>query len=114
MDSNRAGNALWREIVMKNIYIGNLDYRTTEDQIRTLFLAHGAVETVTIVKDRDTGRPRGFAFVEMTNDADAENAIRAVNGIVVENRALTVSEARSKPSSTGDNLRKRQHRLNRF
>ena len=100
---------------MKNIYIGNLDHSTTEDQLRTLFLAHGAVETVTIVKDRDTGQPRGFAFLEMTNDGEAEKAINALNGTLCGGRTLTVNEARSKPAhSSGDDLRKRQHRLNRF
>lgn len=62
---------------MKNIFIGNLDFSTTEDQLRALFAAHGAVETVTIVRDRDTGQPRGFAFLEMTNDSEAEKAIQA-------------------------------------
>ena len=57
---------------MKNIYIGNLDYSTTEDQLRTLFLAHGVVETAAIVRDRDTGQPRGFAFLEMMNDQEAD------------------------------------------
>jgi RNA recognition motif-containing protein len=100
---------------MKNIYIGNLDYSTTEDQLRTLFLAHGAVETATVVRDRDTGQPRGFAFLEMTNDGEAEKAIHALNGTLVAGRTLAVNEARSKPSrSRGDDLAKRQHRLNRF
>ena len=67
---------------MKNIYIGNLDQSATEDQLRTLFVAHGAVETVTIVKDRDTGQPRGFAFLEMTNDGlrDAGDSRRQTVG----------------------------------
>jgi cold-inducible RNA-binding protein len=56
---------------MTNIYVGNLDFATTEDQLRTLFAAYGAVETVTIVTDRDTGQPRGLAFVEMTSDGEA-------------------------------------------
>ena len=62
---------------MTNIYVGNLDF-ATEDQLRTLFGAYGAVETVTIVTDRDTGQPRGLAFVEMTSDGEAQDAIRAV------------------------------------
>jgi RNA recognition motif-containing protein len=100
---------------MKNIYIGNLDHSTTEDQLRTLFLANGAVETATIVEDRDTGQPRGFAFLEMTNDEEADKAIRALNGTLLGGRTLAVNEARSKPArSRGDDLRKRQHRLNRF
>jgi RNA recognition motif-containing protein len=105
----------WRKITMKNIYIGNLDYSTTEDQLRTLFLAHGPVETVTIVRDRDTGQPRGFAFLEMSNDGEAEKAIHALNGTLLGGRTLNVNEARSKPSRSGsDNLRKREHRINRF
>lgn len=100
---------------MKNIYIGNLDYTTTEDQLRTLFLPHGAVETATVVKDRDTGQPRGFAFLEMTNDEEADKAIHALNGTVLGSRTLTVNEARSKPArSRGGDLRTREHRLNRF
>jgi cold-inducible RNA-binding protein len=99
---------------MKNIYIRNLDYSTTEDQLRTLFVAHGAVETVTIVKDRDTGQPRGFAFLEMTNDGDAEKAIHALDGTLLGGRTLAVNEARSKPARSRDDLGKRQHRLNRF
>jgi len=100
---------------MKNIFIGNLDFGTTEDQLRALLAAHGAVETVTIVRDRDTGQPRGFAFLEMTNDGEADKAIQALNGTILGGRALTVNEARSKPASGGgDNSRKRGHRLNRF
>jgi len=115
LSGGRSPQQEWRQITMKNIYIGNLDYSTTEDQLRTLFLAHGAVETVTIVRDRDTGQPRGFAFLEMTNDAEAEKAIHALNGTLVGGRTVAVNEARSKPSrSRGDDLPKRQHRLNRF
>lgn len=100
---------------MKNIYIGNLDHSITEDQLRTLFLAHGAVETATIVRDRDTGQPRGFAFLEMTNDAEANKAIHALNGTTLGGRTLTVNEARPKAvRNGGDELRKRGHRLNRF
>ena len=100
---------------MKNVYIGNLDYNTTEEQLRTLFVAHGKVETVRVVRDRDTGQPRGFAFLEMTNDQEADEAIYALNGAVLGDRTLTVNEARSKPvHSQGDDLQKRQHRLNRF
>jgi cold-inducible RNA-binding protein len=81
---------------MTNIYVGNLDFATTEDQLRTLFAAYGAVETVTIVADRDTGQTRGLAFVEMTSDAEAQDAIRALNGSVHGGRALIVNEARPK------------------
>ena len=67
---------------MTNIYVGNLDFSTSEDQLQTLFAAYGAVKTVTAVTDRDTGQPRGFAFVEMTNAGDAQDAIRTLNGSV--------------------------------
>ena len=100
---------------MKNIFIGNLDFSTTEDQLRALFAAHGAVETVTIVRDRDTGQPRGFAFLEMTNDSEAEKAIQALNGTLLGGRTLTLNEARPKlVSDRGADLQKREHRLNRF
>ena len=100
---------------MKNIFIGNLDFSTTEDQLRALFAAHGAVETVTLVTDRDTGQPRGFAFLEMTNDSEAEKAIQALNGTLLGGRTLTIEEARPKVvSDRGGDLQKREHRLNRF
>src|SRR5258708_27634951 len=67
---------------MTNIYVGNLDFSTHEDQLQTLFAAYGAVKTVTTVNDRDTGQPRGFAFVEMTNGREARDAIRTLNGSV--------------------------------
>jgi RNA recognition motif-containing protein len=104
-----------REIVMKNIFIGNLDFSTTEDQLRALFATHGAVETVTLVRDRDTGRPRGFAFLEMTNGSEAEKAIQALNGTALGGGKLTINEARPKlVSDRSGELRKREHRLNRF
>jgi RNA recognition motif-containing protein len=100
---------------MKSMYIGNLDFSTTEDQLRALFAAHGAVETVTLVRDRDTGQPRGFAFLEMTNDSEAEKAIQALNGTLLGGRTLTINEARPKlASNRGGDLQKREHLLNRF
>ncbi len=89
---------------MKTIYAGNLDFSTNEDELRSLFEAYGQVDRVTMVRDRDTGQPRGFAFVEMANDAEAEKAIQAVNGTQVRGRALNVSEARPKRehAATGD------------
>lgn len=81
---------------MKNIYVGNLDHGATEDQLQQLFKAHGAVQTVTIVKDRDTGASRGFAFVEMVNDGEADKAIAALNGTQLGGRALNINEARPK------------------
>jgi len=65
---------------MKNIFVGNLDFGTSEDAIRAAFEEYGTVERVTIVRDRDTGQPRGFAFVEMTDSAAADRAIAALNG----------------------------------
>lgn len=81
---------------MTNIYVGNLDFNATEDQLRSLFEAHGAIDRVTIVKDRDTGRSRGFGFVEMPNDNEAQEAIRSLNGAQLGQRAITVNEARPK------------------
>ena len=86
---------------MKNIFVGNLDYDTTEDDLRTMFEAHGPVEGVRIMTDRDTGRSRGFAFVEMTNDPDADRAIAELNGAALRGRALNVNEARPKPDRAG-------------
>ena len=81
---------------MKNIFVGNLSFGTTEDSIRTLFEAHGSVERVNIVTDRDTGQPRGFGFVEMSNDGEGLKAIAALNGMDVDGRTLNVNEARPK------------------
>ena len=86
---------------MKNIYVGNLDFRTSEDELRQLFESYGTVERVNMIRDRDTGQPRGFAFVEMTNDAEAEKAIAGINGSNVGGRNLNVSEARPKPERAG-------------
>ncbi|HEY6272014.1 MAG TPA: RNA-binding protein [Terriglobales bacterium] len=86
---------------MKNIYVGNLDFNVTEDELRQAFAAYGQVDNVTILKDRDTGQPRGFGFVEMANDAEAEKAIQGVNGTQLGSRALNVNEARPKTSKGG-------------
>ena len=82
---------------MKNIFVGNLDFGATESSIRALFEPYGAVERVNLVTDRDTGRSRGFAFVEMTDAAQADQAIAALNGADLGGRALNVNEARPKP-----------------
>src|SRR4051812_11842445 len=79
---------------MTNIFVGNLSYATTESELETAFGEFGAVERVSVVRDRDTGQSRGFAFVEMTNPAEANNAIKALNGREVNGRALNVNEAR--------------------
>ncbi len=86
---------------MKNIFVGNLDFGATEDSLRALFEAHGAVQRVSIMTDRDTGRSRGFAFVEMTNSDEADRAITALNGADLNGRALNVNEARPKTERGG-------------
>ena len=78
---------------MKNLYVGNLPHSTTESELRTVFEAHGAVEKVSIVTDRETGRARGFGFVEMTNPAEADKAVAALNGTELGGRALKINEA---------------------
>lgn len=77
-----------------NIYVGNLDFSSTEDSIRTLFEQHGEVTSVKIITDRDTGRSRGFSFVEMSNDDEGRAAITALDGQELDGRALKVNEAR--------------------
>ena len=79
------------------IYVGNLNYQTTNESLEALFTQHGAVEEVHLPTDRTTGRPRGFAFVTMPNDAEAQAAIGALNGTDLDGRALTVAEARPRP-----------------
>ena len=81
---------------MKSIFVGNLDFGATEESLRSLFESHGTVERVNVVMDRDTGRSRGFAFVEMTDSGQAEQAIAALNGTTLGERALSISEARPK------------------
>ncbi len=81
---------------MKNIFVGNLSFGTTEDSLRSMFESYGAVERVNIVTDRDSGQPRGFAFVEMSVDSEAESAINSLNGRDLDGRSLNVNEARPK------------------
>ena len=76
------------------LYVGNIHYRATEDDLRGLFKNYGPVESTTLPTDPDTGRQRGFAFVEMQNDREAENAMAALNGRELHGRALKVNEAR--------------------
>ena len=85
---------------MTKLYVGNLPFTATEDSVRTLFSAHGTVEKVSLIIDRDTGRPRGFGFVEMSN-ADATRAMQALNGKDFEGRALKVNEAQDRDRSGG-------------
>ena len=86
---------------MTNIFVGNLSYQTTQDELYAAFSHYGAVERVNIITDRDTGQPRGFAFVEMTESRDAANAISQLNGAELNGRALNVNEARPKAESGG-------------
>ena len=81
---------------MKNLYVGNLPHSTTEAELRSLFEAHGAVEKITLVTDRDTGRSRGFGFVEMIDASEADKAVAALNGTDLGGRALTINEAKPK------------------
>ena len=84
-----------------NIYVGNMSYSTTEDELRSLFEEHGAVEDVRVITDRDTGRPKGFAFVDMSDDTEAQAAMQALNGKEVGGRTLTVNEARPRGDRGG-------------
>ncbi len=77
-----------------NIYVGNLSYNVTEDDLQQLFAEHGSVAKVSIIKDRDTGNSKGFGFVEMDNQADAENAIKELDGSSVGGRNVKVNQAR--------------------
>ena len=86
---------------MKNIFVGNLNFNTSEDELRQLFEAYGQVDRVSIMTDRETGRSRGFGFVEMSSSEDGEKAIAALNGSQVGGRTLNVNEARPKPERSG-------------
>lgn len=81
---------------MKNLYVGNMDQATTEQELKTAFATYGPVEVVTIIKDQTTGLPRGFGFVEMAEEKDAREAIQGLNGSVIAGSAINVSEARPK------------------
>ena len=81
---------------MTNIYVGNLPYSVTNEDLEKTFAAHGAVRRATVIVDRETGRARGFGFVEMENDAEAEAAIEALNGSDLGGRTLVVNKARPK------------------
>jgi RNA recognition motif-containing protein len=89
------------ECIVTNIFVGNLPYQTTEDDLQAAFSAYGAVDRVSIVRDRDTGQPRGFAFVEMANSSEAEKAIAGMNGREMNGRALNVNEARPREDRGG-------------
>jgi len=83
------------------LYVGNLSYNTSQDTLQNEFSAHGQVQEVAIINDRETGRPRGFAFVTMTNDEDAKSAIEVLNGQELDGRTITVNEARPKANRAG-------------
>jgi RNA recognition motif-containing protein len=81
---------------MSKIYVGNLPFSADEAAVRALFATHGTVDSVALINDRDTGRPRGFGFVEMTNNSEAARAIQTLNGHQMDGRALKVNEAQAK------------------
>jgi cold-inducible RNA-binding protein len=85
----------------KKLYIGNLPYSVTETALREMFTPVGVVDSVSIITDRDTGRPKGFAFVEMTDDDAAKQAISQINGKTLDNRLITVAEARPQEQRFG-------------
>jgi RNA recognition motif-containing protein len=87
--------------VAKKLYVGNLSYDTSESDLRKMFEEHGTVESAQIIMDRDTGRSKGFAFVEMSSDQEAQAAINALNGHESGGRALTVNEARPREDRGG-------------
>ena len=86
---------------VKNIFVGNLSFNTNEDELRRLFESYGQVDRVSILTDRDTGRSRGFGFVEMTSNEDGDKAIAALNGTQIGGRTINVNEARPKSERSG-------------
>lgn len=99
---------------MTNIFVGNLDITVTEQQLRELFTVHGAVESVSIIEDRDTGEPRGMAFVEMAQQVDAQSAIAALDGKLINGRPARVNEARPKLLVDSANNSTRDHRRHKI
>jgi RNA recognition motif-containing protein len=92
---------LLRVFQLTKLYVGNLPFTATEDSVRTLFAPHGVVEKVALINDRDTGRPRGFGFIEMSS-ADAARAMQALNGTDFDGRSLKVNEAQDRARSGGE------------
>ena len=86
---------------MKNLFVGNMSFQTTESDLRSLFEPFGEITRIQLMTDRDTGRARGFGFVDMANDEEAAKAIAALNGKEVDGRALNVNEARPKTERSG-------------
>ena len=95
---------------MKNIFVGNLSFNTSEDELRQIFEAFGQVDRVSILTDRETGRSRGFAFVEMTNTEEGDKAIAGLNGSQLGGRTINVNEARPKGERAGAGGRDRGRR----
>ena len=93
-----------------NIYVGNVDYHLTEDQLKELFEEFGEVGSAKIITDKFTGRSKGFGFVEMNNDAEAQEAIEALNGKTVNSREITVNKARPKTEGGGNFGNRRDNR----
>ena len=85
----------------RKLYVGNLSYEVDSSALQNLFTAHGTVESAQVITDRDTGRSKGFGFVEMGNDSEAQAAISAMNGVEQDGRALTVNEAKPKENRSG-------------
>jgi RNA recognition motif-containing protein len=85
----------------RKLYVGNLAYSTTDASLREAFSASGTVESVNVITDRDTGQSKGFAFVEMASDSEAQSAIQALNGATVDGRQIKVNEARPKAPGGG-------------
>jgi RNA recognition motif-containing protein len=85
----------------RKLYVGNLAYGVTDSDLEQLFAPHGTVQSAQVIMDRDTGRSKGFGFVEMGNDQEAQNAIAAMSGKEVDGRSLTVNEARPKEDRSG-------------
>jgi cold-inducible RNA-binding protein len=83
------------------IFVGNLNFQTTQDDLSAAFAPYGTVDSVSVITDRDTGQPRGFAFVEMSSRTEADAAISGLNGAELNGRALNVNEARPKPQGSG-------------
>ena len=87
--------------MVKKLYVGNLSYGTTDSDLNSMFEEHGTVESAQVIMDRESGRSKGFGFVEMSNAQEAEAAINALNGQEVDGRALTVNEARPRKEQGG-------------
>jgi len=95
-------------LIVTKLYVGNLPFTATEDAVRALFAPHGSVEKISLITDRDTGRPRGFGFVEMSN-ADTSRAMQALNGTDFDGRPLKVNEAQARDGARGGNRGPRRY-----